>query len=515
MLIFRVEGTVRVWLCKMKQAENYMTRREISKLAVLAAATGSRALGQKAEARIEPVTDYVAGFIANTRYEDIPEDVLDLARKSILDGLGLALCGSAAKSGEIVRQYIKSLGFTAGAADSATVIGSAIKAPVRFAAFANAVGIHADDYDDTQLAVAENRTYGLLTHPTAPVLSAALAFAETRSLPGKELLLAYNIGVEVECKIAEAISPRHYEEGFHSTGTMGVFGSAAAMAKVKGFDLPQVLTTLGIAASEGAGLRENFGTMTKPFHAGKAAENGVVAADFAGLGWTATHQVLEAPRGFFQAAGGGYDASAIVGKLGRPWTFISPGVSIKPFPSGSLTHPGMTELQRLISQHKITADQVELLEVGTNKNMPNTLIHHQPKDNLQAKFSMEFCMAVLLLYGKAGLSEFTDEVVNRPAVQQMIARVKFGVDPVAEAAGYNKMTTILKLHLKDGGVIGGRADFAKGSPAIPMSYDDVAAKFLDCAAFAKWPASKAKSVVEMTHALQQVSDVRKLTALLG
>jgi 2-methylcitrate dehydratase PrpD len=147
--------------------------------------------------------------------------------------------------------------------------------------------------------------------------------------------------------------------------------------------------------------------------------------------------------------------------------------------------------------------------------MPNTLIHHQPKDSLQAKFSMEFCMAVLLLYRKAGLLEFNDEVVNRPAVQQMISRVKFGIDPVAEAAGYNKMTTIIKIHLKDGHVIAGRADFAKGSPSIPMSYDDVAAKFLDCAAFAKWPASKAHSVVEMTRTLQQLPDVRKLTALLG
>jgi 2-methylcitrate dehydratase PrpD len=175
----------------------------------------------------------------------------------------------------------------------------------------------------------------------------------------------------------------------------------------------------------------------------------------------------------------------------------------------------MTELERLIKEHNVTPDQVELLEVGTNKNMPNTLIHHQPTDELQAKFSMEFCMAVLLLYRKAGLSEFNDEVVNRPAVQQMIARVKFGVDPVAEAAGYNKMTTILKLHLKGGRIIQGRADFGKGSPAIPMSYDDVAAKFLDCAAFAKWPASKASAIVEMARKLEQVPDIRKLTALLG
>jgi len=347
------------------------------------------------------------------------------------------------------------------------------------------------------------------------VLPAALAVAETRSLSGRELLLAYNVGVEVECKIAEAISPRHYEEGFHSTGTIGVMGAATAVAKLNRFGLPHVLTTLGIAASEGAGLRENFGTMTKPFHAGKASENGVVAADFAALGWTATHEVLEAPRGFFQAAGGGYDSAAILSKLGNPWTFVNPGVSIKPYPSGSLTHPGMTELERLIKEHDIKPDEVELLEVGTNKDSPNALIHHHPKDHLQAKFSMEFCMAALLLYRKAGLMEFTDEVVNRPAVQQMISRVKFGVDPVAEAAGYNKMTTILKIHLKDGRSITGRADFGKGSPAIPMSFDDVTGKFLDCAAFAKWPVAKAKSVVEMARAIEMVPDMRQLTALLG
>src|SRR4029077_20243699 len=185
--------------------------------------------------------DYVARFIVNTRYEDIPSDVLEVARKSILDGLGLALCGSAARTGEIVREYIKSLGFGAGAARLATVIGSSMKAPVRFAAFANAVGIHADDFDDTQLAVAEDRDSGLLTHPTAPVLPAALAVAETRSLSGRELMLAYNVAVEVECKIAEAISPRHYQDGFHSTGTVGVMGAATAVTQLNALHSTQVL----------------------------------------------------------------------------------------------------------------------------------------------------------------------------------------------------------------------------------------------------------------------------------
>jgi 2-methylcitrate dehydratase PrpD len=493
-----------------------MTRRDLSKAALLAVGAGltqRRALAQKTE-KPEPVTAYAADFILKTRYEDIPAEVIELARKSILDGLGLALCGSVAESGEIVRRYLKSMGVT-GTTNGATVIGSPLKAPVRFAAFANGVGIHADDYDDTQLAVAEDRVYGLLTHPTAPALPGALALAETKSMTGKQLLLAYNIGVELECKIAEAIAPRHYEDGFHTTGTVGVFGSAASAVKLLGFDRAHVLTALGIAASEGAGLRENFGTMTKPLHAGRAAESGITAAELAGLGWTATDTVLEAPRGFFKAAGGGYDSTAIMGKLGKPWTFISPGISIKPYPSGSLSHPGMTEMERLIKEHQIQPEQVELVEVGTNKNNINALIHHQPKTSLQGKFSMEFCMSVLLLYRKAGLLEFTDEVVNRPAVQQMISRVKFGVDPVAEAAGYNKMTTIIRVHLKDGRTISGRADFAKGSPMIPMSFDDEIAKFLDCAAFAKWPAAKAKAVVEMVRKLEDVPDVRRLTALLG
>ena len=175
----------------------------------------------------------------------------------------------------------------------------------------------------------------------------------------------------------------------------------------------------------------------------------------------------------------------------------------------------MTELSRLIRANNIKAQDVERVDVGTNRNMPNALIHHKPKTGLEAKFSMEFCMAALLLYGKAGLGEFQDEVVNRPEVRSMIERVRFGVHPEAEAAGYNKMTTILEIRLQDGRKISGRADFGKGSPANPMSYDEVAAKFLDCAAFAKWPASKAKALVESVTHLESVRDIRTLTALLS
>jgi 2-methylcitrate dehydratase PrpD len=459
----------------------------------------------------QPLTRYVAGFIFVTRASDVPADVIAHGKKSILDGLGLALSGSAAKSGELVRKHLADLGLGSG---PATVIGSALKVAPRFAAFANGVGIHADDYDDTQLAVAKDRVYGLLTHPTAPALPAALAVGEALSASGRDVMLAYHLGVEVECKVAEAINPRHYQTGFHSTATCGTYAAATAAGKLMGQDVETLQRSLSIAGSQSAGLRENFGTMTKPFHAGRAAESGVVAAQFAAIGWTATDKILEAPRGFFSAAGGGYDKAAIEGKLGKPWTFAEPGVSIKPHPSGSLTHPGMTEMLRLIRQHDIKAQQVTKVRVGTNHNMPNALIHHRPQTELQAKFSMEFCMAILLLERRAGLNEFTDEVVLRPDVQEMIGKVEFVVDERAEAAGYHKMTTYLDLTLMDGRTISGMADFGKGSPANPMSFEEVAAKFFECAEFARWNKARAKDVVSMVRDLERLDNIGRLTEAL-
>lgn len=459
----------------------------------------------------EGLTRYVVSFVRDTPYEAIPEKVLAEGRKSMLDGFGLALSGSVARTGELARNHLAAVA----AAGPCTVIGSAMKVAPRFAAFANGVGIHADDYDDTQLAVAPDRVYGLLTHPTAPVLPAAFAVAEQVGASGRELMLAYQLGVEVECKVAEAISPRHYQHGFHATGTCGTMGAVSAAMRLRGLGLDTGLHAFSIAASQSAGLRENFGTMTKPFHAGRASESGVVAADFAGSGWSASDAILETHRGFFQAAGGGYDLEAIRDRLGAPWTFDEPGVSIKPHPSGSLTHPGMTEMLRLIRDNGITADQVRRVRVGTNHNMPNALIHHRPQNELQAKFSMEFCMAILLLDGRAGLPEFTDQTVLRPDVQKMIEKVDFYVNDEAEAAGYAKMTTLIDIELVDGRTLSGRADFGKGSPQNPMSYDEVADKFRGCAEFARWDVAKTEEIIAMVREIESVSDISQLSRLLS
>ena len=459
----------------------------------------------------EFLTRYVADFICNAKPSDLPSDVVALGKKSILDGLGLALSGGATECGVMARRHFADLQLGPG---PSTVIGSHLKLAPRFAAFANGVGIHADDYDDTQLAVAADRVYGLLTHPTAPALPAALAMGEATRASGLATMMAYHLGVEVECKIAEAINPRHYQTGFHATATCGTFAAAAASARLLGLNAEQTARALSIAGSQSAGLRENFGTMTKPFHAGRSSESGVAAAQFASYGWTATDRILEAPRGFFSAAGGGYDPKAISGKLGDPWTFASPGVSIKPHPSGSLTHPGMTEMLRLIQANGIQAKDVLRVRVGTNHNMPNALIHHRPVNEFQAKFSMEFCMAILLLDGRAGLGEFTDAVVHRADVKAMIEKVDFVVDPDAEAAGYHKMTTLIDIQLADGRTVSGRSDFGKGSPADPMTYDEVANKFRENADYAKFPAGQANEVVALVRDFETLPSLDRLMAAL-
>jgi 2-methylcitrate dehydratase PrpD len=455
------------------------------------------------------LTKYVSEFVVNAKYEDIPENVVALGKKTLLDGFGLALAGSASGIGPLIRRYIETLGLSEG---QASIIGTGMKAPARFAALANGISIHADDYDDT----------GSALHVTAPVLPAAFALCELGGRSGKDLMLAFHVGVEVASKIGDAVSPRHNGDGFHTTGTCGSFGSAAACARLRGLSAKQTAYALGVAASEASGLRDNFGSMTKPFHAGHAAENGIVAADLAALGWTAADDILEAPLGFFQAAGGGFDPSAIVNRLGKPWMFASPGDLIKRFPCGTIQQAFMDEMLRLIQDHKISAKDVERVEVGGNRSNLATLFRHHPTTALEAKFSMEFAMSILLLEGKAGLSQFTDAVVQSTEVQDLIQRVRFYVDPefdkqASQGGNFQAVLVeggIIKVFTKDGRTVSGRTQPAKGSPENPMSYDVVADKFRDNAEFAKWPATKAESVIELVKSLESVSDVNRITAAL-
>ena len=452
------------------------------------------------------LTAEIANYVAKTRYRDIPLEVIRLAQGFVLDGLGVALAGQTEEGTQIILNHTRRMG----GRQEVSVLGTAYKLPAPQAALVNGVAAHAMDYDDTQLSTSKEAVYGLLTHPTTPVLNAALAIGEREQISGAELLLAYIIGVEVECRIADAINPRHYQSGFHSTATMGGLGAAMAAGKILGLNEKALCRALGMAASMASGLRENFGTMTKPLHAGRAAENGVTAALLAEAGHTAALNILEARRGFFNAMAGGYDESKISGRLGKPYFMQEPGISIKPYPSGSLSHPAQDLILDLVKAHNLRAENIEAVEVGTNSNVPNALIYPMPKTALEAKFSIPFCMAIGVLERKAGIAQFVDKKVRERRVVELMKRITLYVDDEMESLGYDQVRSKIRIKLKDGKVIEGRSDVARGHPQKPMSWAELSEKFRDCAALVL----PRKSTEEVVRLVGRLPELRSLAPLL-
>lgn len=452
----------------------------------------------------KPLAAYVAEFVTGTRFEDIPSDVARVCKKHILDTIGVGLAGVPAEGSDIVRRYVESLGCPG----SSTIFGTSQRAAPRFAALANASSMHADDYDDTY--------HPTRFHPSAPVISGVCAEGEQRGVSGRDVLTAFAIGTEVSLKVSHTIDKQHYLRGFHMTSTCGVFGATAGVCRVRGLPYDATLRAIGIAGSKSSGVRENFGTMVKPLHSGIAAENAVVAASLADMGFTSSPTILEGNRGYFMTGAGGYHANELVGKLGNPWNYFARRVAIKPYPCGNLQQPAMDKLRELVLEHDIRPEQVERLGVKSHRLMPLNLTYHRPVTGLQGKFSMEFSLASILVLRKAGLAEYSDEVVNRKDVQEVIRKIDYTVfsDEEAEAKGYHLWTTFLDILLKDGRTISARVDAAKGSADYPMTEDEVAEKFRDCAAFANMPKDNTEKAIDLILTLEKVADIRELTTVL-
>ena len=345
----------------------------------------------------------------------------------------------------------------------------------------------------------------------------AFALAEAGKRSGRDLLTAYHVGVEVACRVFDATHVNHILHGFHSTATCGMLGAAAGVANLTGADTARARTMLGIAASMSGGLLENLGTCVKPFHAGRSAESAIVAADLAARGFTASPIILEAPRGFYRAQGGGHEDARLRGKLGRPWSFVDRGIWLKPFPTGSLGHPGMTKMLELVTAHDVKPGDIARIRVATSENIHHTLLHHRPRTELQAKFSFEFCLAALAIDRRCGLQQFNDAYVNRPDVQRLMRRVEYTTFPETEARakGYNIVTTFVAIELRDGRRLEARADHGKGNIADPMSEDEVAEKFRECAAYAGWPKARTERAIETILHLEKVRDVNVLAGCVA
>jgi len=475
---------------------------------------GGRRAGS-AQTRRQPtrgVTAAVVRFISDARIGRFPEKVVQEGKRCLIDGFGVILAGATAQGSVILRQYIKGCGGT----PHASILGpERLRAPGALAALANGASGHAMDFDDTQLSSSPDRVFGLLTHPTVPALSAALAIAEHVGASGSAFLEAFLTGFEVECKIAEAIDPSHYTRGFHSSGTIGTFGAAASAAKLLKLGPPKLANAIGIAASLGSGIRVNFGSMTKPLHVGRAAENGVVAATLASHGFTAADDALDGEWGFFQVAGGGADPEKILPSLGNPFSIVDPGVSFKPYPCGSLGQPSMDAMLKVVVDHDLKPDQIEHVRLRAGSNILNPLRYKTARTELEAKFCLPFMLSAIAIRRKAGIREFTDEFVSSEPVQRMMARVDTTLDPAIEAQGFDRIRSSVEVRLKDGRtLIQASDDRYRGGPERPFTRAELQQKFTDCAELFL-PKPRIERALALIESIETLKDLRTLVRALA
>jgi 2-methylcitrate dehydratase PrpD len=420
------------------------------------------------------------------------------------------LAGSTTAASEILRAQVREDASRA----EATIVGrDSFRTRAASAALVNATSGHAHDYDDTQLSTAADRIFGLLTHPTIPPLAASLAIGERLGVSGRTMLEAFLVGFEVECKIADAIYPTHYKQGFHTSGTLGAFGAMVASAKLLKLDRAALAHAVGITASMSGGIRVSFGTMTKPLHVGRAAFNGVTAAELAARGFTAGADALDGQWGFFQVTGGGFDAERIVGALGNPWTIVSPGVSIKPYPCGCLGHPTMDAMLTLVTEHDVKPEQIRGIRLRAGSNILNPLRYKIANTELEAKFCPAFMLSAVALRRKAGVNEFSDEFVRSAPVQAMMRKVEAVFDQDIENQGFVRMLSIVEVELEDGRVLSQPSGPYRGGPERAFTRDELRDKFDECGSLVL-PKDRLDDIFARIERIDQVGNVRDFTALL-
>jgi 2-methylcitrate dehydratase PrpD len=457
-------------------------------------------------------TRAVVEFVTSAKLDRFPSDAIVQAKRCLIDGFAVMLAGSTVHGSAIVRRYVRAVADKGGA----SILGpDRMTASAPRAALANGASGHAMDFDDTQLSTTPDRTYGLLTHPTVPALASTLAVAEEQRASGAAFLEAFLTGFEVECKIAEAIDPDHYLRGFHSTATAGTFAGAAATARLLKLDAARTAHAIGIAASCASGLRVNFGSMTKPLHAGRAAENGIFAAMLAADGFTAGEDGLDGKWGYFQVLGGGAELHRVIGVLGQPHAIVSPGVSVKPYPCGSLSHPSMDAMLKLVTDHNIQPAQIKAIRLRAGSNILDPLRYKTAKTELEAKFCVPFLLGVIALRRKAGIQEFTDEFVSSAPIQQMMTKVSTVFDPKIEAMGFDKIHSVVEVDLLDGRMLVQPSDERyRGSPAWPFTMAELHERFADCAA-PVLSKDRIQRAIEQIESIEKIADIRELTRTLA
>jgi 2-methylcitrate dehydratase PrpD len=404
------------------------------------------------------VTRLLARYIVSSRYDDVPDGVRHEAARTLLNWVGSALGGARHETVDIAMSAIVPF---AGAAQ-ASVLGRHERLDVMHAALLNGISSHIHDFDDTHLKT--------VIHPEGPVASAILALAEHQPVSGRDFMHALVLGVETECRIGNAVYPAHYDRGWHITGTAGVFGAAAAAGRLLKLSEQQMVWALGLAAVQPVGLREMFGSMTKSFHPGRAAQNGLMAAFLASRNFTSSDAGLEAKSGWANVVSTEQKYDEILGGLGTRYEAALN--SYKPFACGIVIHPAIDACIQLRKEHALAAAQIERIDLRVHPLVLELTGKKTPQTGLDAKFSVYFAAAVAIVRGAAGIAEFSDEAVRDPVIVGLRDRVTATIDP---SMAQDQVRAVITL--KDGRRLEKYIEHAIGSVARPMSDADLEAKF--------------------------------------
>lgn len=415
------------------------------------------------------LTRSIGAFVAGLTYDRIPAEATRIARMGFIDCAGTMIAGRDEDAPQILR---RTLGV--GSGGEATLYWSRLRAPAPEAAWINGTAGHALDYDDVALR----------GHPSTVLVPAILAEGEALGASGEDLVTAYLAGYETWAELVWRERGFHHVKGWHPTGIFGAIGAAAACASLHRLDPTRAAMAIALGASQSAGLMANFGTMTKPFHAGRAAHAGVMAARLASAGFTAHLDALEHPQGYLSATSehGDVDRTAEPAALGQEWRILTEGLSIKKYPTCYCTHRAIDGALALFKEHPVKGEEVRALRVAISERFATILRNHRPTTGLEAKFSMEFAMASALLAHRVGLPELSDGFVRRGDVQALIERV--AIDTTTEyepgnsgAAPFDQVTVTLDSGRR---LEGPEVRRATGHAGLPLSESELFEKFQGC-----------------------------------
>ncbi|GAA4336170.1 MmgE/PrpD family protein [Pigmentiphaga soli] len=406
----------------------------------------------------------LGAFIAGLRWADLPADGLDVIRAGFADCVGVMLAGANEDAPRILREML------APAGGESTLLFTGSRAGALDAAWINGTAAHALDFDDVALR----------SHPSAVLVPAILAEAEALGASGREMMRAYAAGYEVWAELVRRDQDPQHKKGWHPTGVFGAIGAAAACAALRGLDAAQAAHALGIGASQSAGLIANFGSMTKPFHAGRAAHAGVAAARLAQRGFTASPDALEHPLGWLTAVSlnGRIDRDAAC-EAGRPWKLTRDRLSIKKYPVCFCAHRALDGMLDLVHDHDLDPASVERVTVSVSRRAAGMLRNAAPQNALEAKFSMQFAMASALISRRAGPEQLSDEFVRRPDVQALMKRVTVTPDDRENSAGY-ALSDRVQVATGAGVYDSGELVSVRGGPDRPLGAGELREKFEGC-----------------------------------